>query len=171
MRIRRLKPSEVRFSCDFINSKFDSGVKIGDVLDNVIWGGYTYIKRFPMLNVVRKNGQYYTKDNQQLWIYKVAESVGVFNDVLVKYHPPHSRFAQSVGEISTESDGVCIRIKGNPHGIVWRKSIPYLEERWMCFNRYNVKFMECVIVNNKTSPRSPRTPRKRKLMTASSTRS
>ena len=151
MRIRRIRPSKVRFSADSVRSSFDRnssyrGEKIGIILDRVIKGGYPYIKLFPLMSVFRIRNNYFSLDNQLLWIYKVAESLGVITEVLVEYHCDKSQYVRSLKPFSSKSYGFCIEISGNPDGTFWKGSFRFDGTKLMCFDN-KVKIMECSIVN------------------------
>ena len=99
------------------------------------------------MSVFRIRNNYFSLDNQLLWIYKVAESLGVITEVLVEYHCDKSQYVRSLKPFSSKSYGFCIEIRGNPDGTFWKGSIPFDGTKLMCFDKYKVKIMECNIVN------------------------
>ncbi|KAK3596174.1 hypothetical protein CHS0354_010710 [Potamilus streckersoni] len=80
MDVLELYPSEIRFSQKAINTMFDrrslhSYRSIGQTLDDLC-EGRCKISDIPRISVCQHDGEWYTKDNRRLWVFKQLEALG-----------------------------------------------------------------------------------------------
>ena len=71
----QLKPSKIRYTQDSINNHFDRrGLHrqklIGETLDDLIEGRIN-VDDIPKINVVKRNGEWFTVDNRRLWVLNI----------------------------------------------------------------------------------------------------
>jgi len=72
------------------------------------------------MNVMERNGKWFTPDNRRLWVFRTAEEIGFLKTVKVNviYNIPNNKF-------TTVNDGQSVRLrKGYPGGKIWRNWKP-----------------------------------------------
>ncbi|CAG2225641.1 unnamed protein product [Mytilus edulis] len=124
----QLKPSEVFYSQDSISNKFGlqppcSKQLIGITLDELLSGSIT-TSHIPFITVVMKNGKFYTADNRRLWVFRKAEEAGSVHEIAVNQGTNETFRTKSGTKFTTSNDGISIRIRGDPGGVIWRTFKP-----------------------------------------------
>lgn len=115
-----LKPSEVYFCQDtvtqYFNRKSANPFKpIGETLD-ALCNGSLDISSIPNINVVAKDGKWFTENNRRLWMYKKLELIGKVKTIDVVEVPEINE-----DKWTTVNGGVSVQMIGIPGGIWWRK--------------------------------------------------
>lgn len=119
-KIFSLKPSEVYFCQDTVTQYFNrksanSFQPIGETLD-ALCNDTLDIKSIPIINVVARDGKWFTENNRRLWIYKKLELIGKVKTIDVFEVP-----AINEDKWTTINGGVSVQMIGIPGGIWWRK--------------------------------------------------
>ncbi|CAG2231020.1 unnamed protein product [Mytilus edulis] len=70
----KLKPSEIYFSQNRINTVFRGNRLVGGTLDDIMEGRCN-IKDIPMISVMNRNGKWVTADNRRLWVFRHLEKL------------------------------------------------------------------------------------------------
>lgn len=113
--MRRLIPSEIRYSQDSISNHFDSksrhgNVRIGKTLDDLI-EVYISVADIPTITVIKKHETWFTADNRRLWVFQHLEIVGKCDTIPVKEttHIPWTK-------MTTNNNGTSVRVRGSVGG-------------------------------------------------------
>ena len=120
MVVKKLAPSEIRYSQNSISNRFradTNGIRqhIGETLDEIVRNPDT-ADRIPNISVFNKDGKWFALDNRRLWVFKKAEELGILSsiDVYVTYEIDYSKF-------TTPCDGKYVRVRrNNPGGRLWQ---------------------------------------------------
>ena len=120
MVVKKLAPSEIRYSQNSISNRFradTNGIRqhIGETLDEIVSNPNT-ANLIPNISVFNKDDKWFTLDNRRLWVFKRAEELGIVRsiDVYVTYGIDDSKF-------TTTSDGKYVRVRrNNPGGHLWQ---------------------------------------------------
>ncbi|XP_069124890.1 uncharacterized protein [Argopecten irradians] len=115
----RLRPSDIRFCQDSINSVFDKNSehaygRIGETLDDLLRGD-SDVYDIPTITVVDVDDVWYTTDNRRLWVFQKLEDLGRCKKIPVIEDDeiPPKKF-------TTENDGISIYVRGDPGGHLWK---------------------------------------------------
>ena len=103
-----LRPSEIRFSQNSINSHFHDGRHVNEVAEDITSGFYDYENSG--IKVYQRNGEYYTRNNRMLYAYRVAEERGTVDEIPVEI-VPMSR--QDVVKFSTKNNGAYVKVRND----------------------------------------------------------
>ncbi|XP_021362057.1 uncharacterized protein LOC110455929 [Mizuhopecten yessoensis] len=148
-----LRPSQIRFSQDSINNKFDKKSAhakrpIGETLDALLKGECD-ISHIPPITVVDRDGVWFTVDNRRLWVFRKLEELGKCTKISVKkgYRIPSKKF-------TTVNEGRSVTLRHDAGGSHWKvyrssnenitgsvattesRSRVYRHDRYRCRMRY-----------------------------------
>lgn len=121
-----MKPSQIYYSQNSINEKFDNGYTIYATL-NACKNHPFVIYEIPPIRVCKKDGKWYTLDNRRLWVFKRLEERGHVDSVRIKQVSPSLLTAQ---KFTTTNEGKVWKFETGPIGFFnqlpeWRITIAY----------------------------------------------
>ena len=109
-----LKPSEIYFCQDSIDSTFDKGCRhsytlVGQTLDDLC-EGRTTVENIPKISVTKHDGKWFTCNNKRLWVFRHLERLGKCKSIPVnETYIPFKKF-------STCNGGASVIVRRNPGG-------------------------------------------------------
>ena len=109
-------PSEICFSQESINNCFDSkcehaNVKIGETLDKLCEGEIG-VYDIPTIQVVLKDGKYFTADNRRLWVFREMEKLDKCREIPVRVDG-NFKYGK---KFTTCNGGTSVTVRGDPGG-------------------------------------------------------
>lgn len=121
-----MKPSQIYYSQNSINEKFDNGYTIYATL-NACKNHPFVIYEIPPIRVCKKDGKWYTLDNRRLWVFKRLEEQGHVDSVRIKQVSPSLLTAQ---KFTTTNGGESVEIRNRTDWFFnqlpeWRITIAY----------------------------------------------
>lgn len=102
-----MKPSQIYYSQNSINEKFDNGYTIYATL-NACKNHPFVIYEIPPIRVCKKDGKWYTLDNRRRWEFKRLEEQGHVDSVRIKQVSPSLLTAQ---KFTTTNGGESVEIR------------------------------------------------------------
>ena len=102
-----MKPSQIYYSQNSINERFDNGYTIYATL-NACKNHPFVIYEIPPIRVCKKDGKWYTLDNRRLWVFKRLEEQGHVDSVRIKKVSPSLLTAQ---KFTTTNGGESVEIR------------------------------------------------------------
>jgi hypothetical protein len=115
-------PMNIRFTRDSIYTTFASGTVIDDTIDDALLIGARAVSAFPPMEVVEKEGCWYSMSNKRLFVFRVLATHGVLPLVQivlyqasapripgVRYEERHDNTWECT--FTTQCGGVCVRVE------------------------------------------------------------
>jgi len=120
-----IRPSQIFYSQDSILNRFGdytphANMYIVETLDHLLEGRCNVDDIFTM-NVMKRNGEWFTSDNRRLWVFRTAEQIGFLETVKVNviYYISNNKFTTVNHERS-------VRVRrGGPGGRIWKNWKPH----------------------------------------------
>ena len=123
----KLKPSEIFYSQDSINSTFTSGCHrgdlIGETLDKLLSGNLR-VTDFPEISVTKKpcSNRWYSVDNRRLWMWHHLQSAGKVTYVSVK----ETSYSSHTKKFTSTNGGTSIQVRRKAGGKLWKRITPVM---------------------------------------------
>ena len=119
-----LRPSQIFYSQDSILNRFGdytrhANMYIGETLDHLLLGRCN-VADIPIMNVMKRNGKWFTSDNRRLWVFRTGDEIGFLETVKVNviYYISDTKF-------TTVNHGQSVRVRrGDAGGRIWRNWKP-----------------------------------------------
>ena len=119
-----IRPSQIFYSQDSILNRFGdytrhANMNIGETLDHLLVGRCN-VDDILTMNVMKRNGKWFTSDNRRLWVFRKAEEIGFFETVKVNviYYISNNKF-------TTVNHGRSVRVRrSGPGGRIWKNWKP-----------------------------------------------
>ncbi|CAK8687156.1 unnamed protein product [Clavelina lepadiformis] len=102
-----LRPSDIRFTRQFIAPELRSGILIQDAVDGILNKEFEP-EKFGTLKVFKLNGNWYTWYNQRLYLNRLLEREGFLNFVPVQWVHPISKGCKDFTSIN---DGIVVEFR------------------------------------------------------------
>ncbi|KAL3877302.1 hypothetical protein ACJMK2_035032 [Sinanodonta woodiana] len=101
-----IRPSDIRYTQESISCRFQIGKNIGTVIKEIM-NEECKISDIPEIEVMVKDGVYYSADNRRLYIFKILEAKGLVADISVRLV---KRIKKS--KWTTKTQGLAIDVRG-----------------------------------------------------------
>ena len=103
----KLSPAKIRFMQDSISYKFRCGGYVNDAIEKIAKKEMR-VDTLPMIQVLKKDGLYYSLDNRRLYVFRVLHYRGLLDRLKVKLVPT-DRF--QVWKFTTKNNGQSLYVR------------------------------------------------------------
>lgn len=118
---RKLRPSQIRFTQNTINSHFHDGQHVNTVANEIENGGFDF-EGFRDMEVYREDGEYYSRNNRLLYAYRVAEYRGGVGKITVEIV---EKTKDDARKFSSRNNGTTVEVRNDA------TTLEHYDEDWL----------------------------------------